>query len=436
MASGLRAIAQIVGGPKLGAQIREEDFQREKLDFAKAKEQFDRLDKKTQRKLEMAQTLLTSDAISLPDKQKILQTIQREVGGGFEDIKIQPPAPKLTAFEEDRVSLLRDTLRDETVPEATRQAARSSLDAVAAGDFSVLKTLPVGIDQINATTSSTNREVGGSVITVVSPDGEQRDINQDDPRLPRLLDAGFRKVQDDKRPSGTVITLARGTDEVISVQQDDPKVKDLLDQGFVKVTRGTDLEVGADGTVRFRTNVGSNTVGTATAAQIRLKEFERIALEIADLGKVITTETVGLRGFLGNRILDELIGGDFANADRVVARQKMLAVKESALKIMSSDDRFSIPDRVAIERLFPGKENFAGSAFESAASARAKVRTLVQIMKDRAAIDANQLGRKSIVNMTPHEIREAVQDGLLDMQVATRILHALHGFPLQAEQEQ
>ena len=192
------------------------------------------------------------------------------------------------------------------------------------------------------------------------------------------------------------------------------------------LTTSTDLEIGPDGVIRFRTGLNDQTISTQSGLEQRKNAAELSLLEAKGLLRSLSSADVGFRGFLGEKIIDQTLGQiskSLVNNDRVANRQSMLALKERTLKSMSDDKRFSNLDRAAIEKLFP-----SGGVFESIESAKTKIRGLVDILTERINFHSGKLGRKSFVDMTPEEIGAAVSDGSLDKATAFRVLTLLHGY--------
>lgn len=185
---------------------------------------------------------------------------------------------------------------------------------------------------------------------------------------------------------------------------------------------GMAIEVGKDGTVRVATGPGA-TNAVRTDLQQGVISAEQFALDVEELSSRLRSGDVGVLGniteLLQNKLLAQ-IDSEFADEETAKNRTKLRQISETAVKVFGAPP-FSNADREAAKRLV-ASEGWLTSLTE----AKASLSMVAQIAKERASYAAGQLGRKTLTDMTPDEIKAAVKAGSLDQRTALRALEYLH----------
>lgn len=187
---------------------------------------------------------------------------------------------------------------------------------------------------------------------------------------------------------------------------------------------GMSFTMGPNGEFQFKQGVGELTTGATTTSQERQAGLERVVFEGASLLKNLRPEDVGVRGVIGENVINQglaQVNPDIADRKLSENRAQLAAYREGALRVVSSDPRFSQSDRVAIEKILP-----ESGFLESLPSVQAKLGAVQAIMAERAGREAARRGTKSIVAQTPEEIQAAAASGKLQKDAAAALLVALH----------
>lgn len=188
--------------------------------------------------------------------------------------------------------------------------------------------------------------------------------------------------------------------------------------------KGMSLEVGPDGSIRLNQGGGAGlTTTNTTKSQERQYQQERLIREGGQLLNILRPEDLGVQGNIG-----ETAGGFLGQLDPEMAkaqvaenRTRLRTFRESALRAVSDDARFSNQDRKAIEQMLP-----SDGWVENLPQAKAKLKAVITIFAERAQNEAKRQGKQSWTQATPEELVKAARDGKIDKDAAAAILEALH----------
>lgn len=144
--------------------------------------------------------------------------------------------------------------------------------------------------------------------------------------------------------------------------------------------------------VRVGKGVGSGqaTVGTESLAQQKLIKYENATQLLNTLEKNLKPEDVGVAGVAGEYLVDRgmsQLDPRFANKSRIKNRDALTIAKESLMREVGDDRRFTAQDREDISNALP-----SNGAFESYPAAIQKIKTVRGIIADRARNYAERLG--------------------------------------------
>lgn len=265
-----------------------------------------------------------------------------------------------------------------------------------------------------------------------NPDVEFRDLGNrlgifsKDGNLIKEIPKGTLRAP--RQPSTKFVSLTLPDGSIKTLRADDPQIDALLEQGAVIPKGGSGglaVEMGPDGRVTAIRTGDQATVGTKGQFERDLAKIDDVVLNAMDLSSKLREEDLGITGVLGEFFVDKLAAQfkpSLADPDRVKNRAFVRTLRESALRQVSGDSRFSNADREAINRILP-----EDGVFESLPSARGKLEMLAMVLRDRARIKAGIIDRKPVTAMSPVEIRDALERGEIDKVTAVRTLKYLHG---------
>lgn len=134
------------------------------------------------------------------------------------------------------------------------------------------------------------------------------------------------------------------------------------------------------------------TVGTASVAQQKLVKYENATQLLSTIDKNLTAKDVGVAGVGGEFVLDRTLAQipgmeGFANKGRIATRTALGVARESLLREISDDARFSNKDREDIGKMLPST-----GLFESYTDAKQRIETVKQIIADRSRNYAERIG--------------------------------------------
>lgn len=155
------------------------------------------------------------------------------------------------------------------------------------------------------------------------------------------------------------------------------------DQGRPIVTVGKGKGIGS---------TGGATVGTASIAQQKLTKYENARQLLSGLEKTLKPTDVGAAGVGGEFLLDRTMAQipgfeGAASKGRIANRTALGVVKESLMREISDDTRFSNKDREDIGKMLP-----SSGIFESYPDAMQRLQTVSQIINDRSRNWAERIG--------------------------------------------
>lgn len=179
------------------------------------------------------------------------------------------------------------------------------------------------------------------------------------------------------------------------------------------------------------TPIGSPTVATESAAQRKLLKYEAATQLINDLQRNIKPEFLGARGVVGEYIADRtlpqlsaLIPGieNVADPKRADFRSTLVAARESLLREISDDTRFSNTDREEIAKALPST-----GIFESVPNAKQRLDTVRRILSQRGRTYSESIGlTPPIWSLSADEIKAQFKQGKLKEQEALDALERFH----------
>ena len=182
--------------------------------------------------------------------------------------------------------------------------------------------------------------------------------------------------------------------------------------------------------------LGKPTTALTTKAQENTVKYENALTLINRLEKSLTPRDVGARGLGGEMILDRTLAQfypSFADKDRIKQRTALGAVRESLLRTVSDDPRFSNVDRDEISKLLPST-----GIFESYPDAMGRLKGVRQILTDRVKryssasgvpAPASTQSREDIIgqyNTTVQQLTDAVKSNRMTPKQAFDQAQKLH----------
>lgn len=202
----------------------------------------------------------------------------------------------------------------------------------------------------------------------------------------------------------------------------------LIKAGRKSTGQGLQLQVNSNtGQTEMRMgSAGQLTVALQNKYKGLRDGHNQTIIKANNLKKFLTPENVGARGVFRRKIGNELFGQIFpglANEEVTEAGTAIGLFRESVLKSISDDSRFSNADREAIMELLPKT-----SSLESAASARAKVDAIIEHFTGRSKYYSGLLENNethSDWEMTLPYVQMAMAEAKAE-QLSTPELQALH----------
>lgn len=199
---------------------------------------------------------------------------------------------------------------------------------------------------------------------------------------------------------------ARGLKDGLSIQVDDDG-KTIINYG----PQASDL--------------GKVTVATQSRVQQKLLKYEGVSQLLNTLEKNMQPEHLGVRGVAGDLLLDRGLSQfipELANKDRIDTRTGMVVARESLMRDISDDTRFSNADREEIAKALP-----SSGIFESVGDATQRIQTVRRILNQRGAISAERTGLAiPLWTQTPDQIRALFQDKKISENDAIDALRRFH----------
>lgn len=234
-------------------------------------------------------------------------------------------------------------------------------------------------------------------------------------------DAGDNATYDDKINQAKLLlsTLPKDTKRSVTTGYDE--------SGKMTVT---DTEETAGPSMVGLGQVGPPTKGTQTVAQQKILKYENANALLNQLENKIDWKSVGPQGVIGEKLGDELLAnfipGTFSK-ERVQTRQLIRSFRETMLRELGDDRRFSASDREEVAQALP-----ESGIFESPESAKAKMGIVRHILSDRVR-NAAEIGGQPIPDSfktkdelaasyksTYSAIQKAAKDGRLTPEEAAQ----------------
>ena len=198
---------------------------------------------------------------------------------------------------------------------------------------------------------------------------------------------------------------------------------------FGPVPTGLKLRVTDDG-VEFVTGGQDLTSTSVTDAERAKRQTTQVLAGISTLnnlfqesvksGKPIIGALATFKGFL-NKTVAQFVPGLF-DKDRAKFERATKVLRQTSLRVVSDETRFSEADRDFIFDLFPSVGVFGS---EQEAEIKISVLTAFFTRRFSSALDDLGIDQASIPQITPEEIREASKNGFLGEEEAGKILRQL-----------
>lgn len=173
--------------------------------------------------------------------------------------------------------------------------------------------------------------------------------------------------------------------------------------------------------------LGKITVATQSRVQQNLLKYEGVSQLLNTVEKNLKPEHVGVRGVAGEFLLDRglsQLDPSFANKDRIDTRTGMVVARESLLRVVSDDPRFSNQDRDEISKALP-----SSGVFESVEDAKQRIQTVRRIINQRGKIQAEGTGLPiQLWTQSADEIRALYQSGKVSENDAEDALRRFHNY--------
>ncbi len=189
----------------------------------------------------------------------------------------------------------------------------------------------------------------------------------------------------------TLAEDARSKGDVAGYQEHNNRANDYRALAAPKTTEITTSPTG-ETTVTFgKTAGGKTTTATATRLQETNVKYENALSLINQLQKNLSPGDVGPAGVLGEMVLDVALPAfgvnQFFSGARVENRTALATLRESLLRQISDDPRFSNVDRAEVAKGLP-----KDGIYESYPDAMQRMATIRQILSDRLQRSSTALG--------------------------------------------
>lgn len=172
---------------------------------------------------------------------------------------------------------------------------------------------------------------------------------------------------------------------------------------------------------RSSTATGTPTVAVKTDLQKSINNTRQALPLMADLEKNLRAEDLGIRGVVGETVMDRLLpqfGADTLDPKRTDNRTKLRTLVQSMLRQISPDNRFTNEDRERIEKIMPDL-----GVLENVDRAKQVLSELSKVFSERNVRDMQALGSPlEMPQMSNDEIGAAVRMKLIDLEAAKQFL--------------
>lgn len=171
--------------------------------------------------------------------------------------------------------------------------------------------------------------------------------------------------------------------------------------------------------------IGDPTVATQSGAQRKLLKYEAATELMNHLQRTIKPEYLGVRGSVGEIVVDRGLSQlvpEMADKSRVDFRSSLIAARESLLREISDDTRFSNVDREEIAKALP-----SSGIFESLPDAQQRLDTVRRIITQRGKTYSDALGLPApIWSMSKEEIKKQFDEKKITQEQAIEALERFH----------
>lgn len=291
---------------------------------------------------------------------------------------------------------------------------------------------PMGRDNATqmrmATVARKSRDAFSKALGKLTPQGIAR-VSQFDAGSPEA----WKAIQDEdalNKPTSTLgkiladraAALAGGRADEVAIFDVEIAARGLKD--------GLSIQVDDDGKTIINygpqaSDLGKVTVATQSRVQQKLLKYEGVSQLLNTLEKNMQPEHLGVRGVAGDLLLDRGLSQfipELANKDRIDTRTGMVVARESLMRDISDDTRFSNADREEIAKALP-----SSGIFESVGDATQRIQTVRRILNQRGAISAERTGLAiPLWTQTPDQIRALFQDKKISENDAIDALRRFH----------
>jgi hypothetical protein len=220
--------------------------------------------------------------------------------------------------------------------------------------------------------------------------------------------------------------MAQAEETVSTVKTYGETFTGYSDQGtrIFSVTRGPQPAGG--------NSMGTPTVGFQTQAQKQTAKYANASKLIGSLTQTLRPEDIGAQGFLGEWVGDKTLAQldpRFADDTRIDNRTALGWLRESLMREVNDDSKFSIADRNEISKILP-----SNGVFESYPDAMKRLNRAKQIIADRTRVNAELAGQPvPDFALSPQELGErfskrkeaadkSLSDGLITSEQHSKIV--------------
>jgi hypothetical protein len=162
---------------------------------------------------------------------------------------------------------------------------------------------------------------------------------------------------------------------------------------------------------------GGATTATQSDAQQTIKDTRKLMDNIDDLTENLRWQDIGTPGVFGEHVLDRflpMVGVGKPDPKRTDNRTKLRMFIQGAMRTISTDQRFTEPDRKRIEAVMP-----SDGWVENEERAKTVLNTIQRVFAKRNIIDMQAMGKKiTLGDLNDSEIGGAMEMGLFSEEEA------------------
>lgn len=216
----------------------------------------------------------------------------------------------------------------------------------------------------------------------------------------------YRRVLSEGDPE--IIALVRSTLQS-RAQKSGFSVKFGPDGRVEEILQGPQAAAGAATTIP--------TTAVKTDLQKDINNTRHSLSLVSDLSGSLRAEDVGIRGVIGENLMDRLLpqfGINTLDPKRTDNRTKLRTLVQGMLRQISPDNRFTNEDRKRVEEIMPDL-----SVLDNVDRAKQVLQTISKVFAERNVRDMQSLGAPlEMKDMSDEEIAAGVRMGLLDRNAA------------------